>query len=78
VLTFAEAERHPHNVARGNFVPVDGSVPQLLPAPRLSRTPGGLRPTYAYPGCDTERVLSDFGLSSDEINALADDNVIAW
>jgi alpha-methylacyl-CoA racemase len=78
VLSFAEAEQHPHNVARGNFVPVEGSVPQLLPAPRLSRTPGGLRPTYAYPGCDTESVLAEFGVGDDTISALAASGVIAW
>jgi alpha-methylacyl-CoA racemase len=78
VLSFAEAEQHPHNVARGNFVPVEGSVPQLLPAPRLSRTPGGLRPTYAYPGCDTESVLAEFGVAGDAISALAASGVIAW
>lgn len=78
VLTFAEAEQHPHNVARGNFVPVEGSVPQLRPAPRLSRTPGELRPTYAFPGCDTEAVLGEFGLSNEEIDRLAANNVITW
>jgi len=59
-------------------VPVEGSVPQLLPAPRLSRTPGGLRPTYAYPGCDTESVLAEFGVADDAISALAASGVIAW
>ena len=78
VLSFAEAEQHPHNVARGNFVPVEGSVPQLLPAPRLSRTPGGLRPTYAYPGCDTESVLAEFGVADETISTLAASGVIAW
>jgi len=78
VLSFAEAEQHPHNVARGNFVPVEGSVPQLLPAPRLSRTPGELRTTYAYPGCDTPSVLAEFGIGDDAISALAANSVIAW
>jgi len=38
VLTMAEAPHHPHNVARGTFIEVDG-VPQPAPAPRFSRTP---------------------------------------
>jgi crotonobetainyl-CoA:carnitine CoA-transferase CaiB-like acyl-CoA transferase len=59
-------------------VPVEGSVPQLLPAPRLSRTPGGLRPTYAYPGCDTESVLAEFGLTADDITNLESSGVIRW
>ncbi|WP_062560694.1 CaiB/BaiF CoA transferase family protein [Paracoccus aminovorans] len=39
VLSLDEAPRHPHNVARGTF---HGSEP--APAPRLSETPGALRP----------------------------------
>lgn len=78
VLTFAEAEHHPHNVERGNFVPVEGSIPQLLPAPRLSRTPGVPGSTYAYPGCDTRSVLAEFGVDETEIESLAAESVIAW
>lgn len=37
VLSMAEAPSHPHNVARGTFVEVDG-VTQPAPAPRYSRT----------------------------------------
>lgn len=78
VLDFAEAEQHPHNVARGTFVPVEGSSPQLVPMPRLSRTPGEVRETYAYPGCDTRTVLGEFGLDEAEIVSLADGGVVAW
>jgi alpha-methylacyl-CoA racemase len=78
VLSFAEAEHHPHNVARGSFVPVEGSVPQLAPAPRLSRTPGVVRPTYAYPGVDTRAVLAEIGVADDEIDVLAAAGVVAW
>lgn len=39
VLGMAEAPRHPHNVARGTFVEIDGIV-QPAPAPRFSATPG--------------------------------------
>jgi alpha-methylacyl-CoA racemase len=53
-------------------------VPQLAPAPRLSRTPGEVRPTYAYPGVDTESVLAEFGFGADEIAQLHDSGVIAW
>ena len=45
VLSLAEAPRHPHNVARGMFVEVDGVV-QPAPAPRFSATPApGVRMT---------------------------------
>ena len=37
VLDLTEAPSHPHNVARGSFVEVDGVV-QPAPAPRFSRT----------------------------------------
>ena len=78
VLSFAEAEQHPHNVARGSFVPVDGSQPQLRPMPRLSRTPGEVGTTYAYPGCDTETVLGEMGLDATEIAALSESGVVRW
>jgi alpha-methylacyl-CoA racemase len=38
VLSLAEAPTHPHNVARGTFVTVDGVVQPRI-APRFSRTP---------------------------------------
>ncbi|MGE3690620.1 MAG: CaiB/BaiF CoA transferase family protein [Novosphingobium sp.] len=38
VLSLTEAPRHPHNVARGSFVEVDGVV-QPAPSPRFSHTP---------------------------------------
>lgn len=38
VLSLAEAPYHPHNVARGTFMEVDGVV-QPAPAPRFSATP---------------------------------------
>ncbi len=78
VLSFAEAPEHPQNVARGSFVDVPGSIRQLRPAPRMSRTPGEVRPTYAYPGVDTEAVLRENGFADDEIAALADQGTVAW
>jgi alpha-methylacyl-CoA racemase len=42
VRGLADAPSHPHNVARGTFVELDGMV-QPGPAPRLSRTPGEAR-----------------------------------
>jgi alpha-methylacyl-CoA racemase len=78
VLSFAEAREHPHNKARGSFVDIEGSISQLRPAPRLSRTPGEVRPTYAYPGVDTEAVLRENGFAAAEIAALADKGTVAW
>jgi crotonobetainyl-CoA:carnitine CoA-transferase CaiB-like acyl-CoA transferase len=47
VLSLPEAVAHPHNVARGTFVDVDG-VMQSGPAPRFSRTVPG-KPTAPRP-----------------------------
>jgi alpha-methylacyl-CoA racemase len=38
VLSLAEAPQHPHNVARGTFIEVDGVI-QPAPAPRFGATP---------------------------------------
>jgi alpha-methylacyl-CoA racemase len=69
VLDMAEAVRHPHNVARGTFVEVDGMT-QPAPAPRFSRTtldgPRGPRQ-----GTDeTRSILADAGCSTEEIESL--------
>lgn len=42
VLRLSEAPSHPHHVARGAFVEVDG-VRQPAPAPRFSRTPSAVQ-----------------------------------
>jgi alpha-methylacyl-CoA racemase len=66
VLTFGEAETYPHNTARDSFV--EGNVGVV---PRLSRTTGDpTRPSPAYPGADTDQVLTQGGWSADEITAL--------
>ena len=61
VLDLDEAMRHPHNVARGSFVEVDGSL-QPGPAPRFSATPGRLGMKPAAIGADTDAVLADWGI----------------
>jgi len=43
VLSLAEAPKHPHNVARGTFIQVNG-VTAPAPAPRFSATPSAVRP----------------------------------
>ena len=69
VLSMAEAPNHPHNVARGAFVEVDGVI-QPGPAPRFSRTPGQVQSPPPEPGQHTEAILADWGWSADDIAAL--------
>lgn len=61
VLTPEEAPTHPHNAARSSFVEVDG-VPQPVPAPRFSRTPGTVEALPCHPGQHTDEILAELGL----------------
>jgi len=69
VLDMEEAPHHPHNVARGSFVEVDGVV-QPAPAPRFSRTPAGLPTPPREPGEGSRTALADWGIEQARINAL--------
>ncbi|MCC7259205.1 MAG: CoA transferase [Gammaproteobacteria bacterium] len=75
VLTGVEAARHPHHVARGSFIEIDG-VLQHAPAPRFSRTPAAAPQGAPPPGGDTHAVLHDAGLDAAEIDELARAGVI--
>ncbi len=76
VLSMAEAPHHPHNVARGSFVDVDG-VTQPAAAPRFSRTPAA-RPTPPEEvGADTQTVLRGWNIPQDKIDALLASGVLA-
>jgi len=69
VLSLAEAPTHEHNQARKTFVDVGGIV-QPGPAPRFSRTPSAVRCGPAELTDECEDVLSDWGLTADEIREL--------
>jgi alpha-methylacyl-CoA racemase len=75
VLTFAEAIDHPQHVARGVFSSRE-PMPEMIPLPRLSRTPGTPRAAPAYPGANTEEVLIECGFSNEEIETLRSDGVL--
>ena len=75
VLTLDEAARHPHLVARGTLVELDGVV-QPAPSPRLSRTPGAVSSPAAAPGSGTREGLRDWDFSADEIAALEQRGVV--
>jgi alpha-methylacyl-CoA racemase len=76
VLSIAEARDHPHNVERGTFI-AKGPMPELLPTPRLSVTPGDPGPSPDWVGADTDSVLREAGVSDEEVKALRDAGVIA-
>jgi alpha-methylacyl-CoA racemase len=69
VLRPSEAPHHPHTAARGTFLDGDGLV-QPAPAPRFSRTPNAAPQPPPRPGADTAAVLTDLGLSGEQIAAL--------
>lgn len=69
VLSLGEAPFHPHNVARGTFVEVDGIV-QPAPAPRLSRTPSALPTKPDIPGQSTSVAMARWGFQPQEIETL--------
>jgi len=73
VLSLEEAPAHPHNVARGTFVEVDGVV-QPAPAPRFSRTPGAIRPRPS--DAEAANALAGWGLEASEIERLRSGGVI--
>jgi alpha-methylacyl-CoA racemase len=74
VLSLVEAPRHPHNVARGTFVDVDGVV-QPAPAPRFSRTAPQKPTAPALPGDHTRDILARLGLDEEAIAGLLDSGV---
>jgi len=76
VLSMGEAPRHPHNLARGNFLEVDG-VTQPGPAPRFSRTPAGPVAPPPRPGAHTDALLARHGLDAAAIARLRADGIVA-
>jgi alpha-methylacyl-CoA racemase len=76
VLPMSEAARHPHVVARGTIVEVDGDL-QPAPAPRFSRTPGTIQGPARLGGADTDATLADWGFSKEEIADLHDAGAVA-
>lgn len=69
VLTFAEARAHPQAVARDSYVEA-GGVAQPAPAPRFSRTPGGVAGGVPERGAGGRAALSDWGFGDSEISDL--------
>jgi alpha-methylacyl-CoA racemase len=75
VLEIDEAPAYPHNRARGTFVEVENVV-QPAPAPRFSKTPGGIQRPPPAIGAHGPEVLRDWGIPGARIRELQDLRVI--
>jgi alpha-methylacyl-CoA racemase len=61
VLSFSEAQQHPHAIARRAFVEVDG-VRQPAPAPRFAQTAApDPEPRRHYEGDEADQIIADWG-----------------
>jgi len=69
VLPHSEAPFHPHAMARGVYVDVDGSL-QAAPTPKFSGTPAAVPQPLRRPGEDTRSVLAELGVSDAEFEEL--------
>ena len=70
MLTFSEAQFHPHMAARQTLIAPNGVV-QAAPAPRFSRT-APLPPSVpGAVGAETNQVLAALGYSDSEIAEIA-------
>ena len=65
IIPISEAVEHPHLQARGVLVERDGIV-QPAPAPRFSRTPGGLGRVAESAGASTRAALTAWGIADAE------------
>ncbi len=75
VMSMSEAPAHPHNIARGAFITVDGIV-QPAPAPRYSQTPLATPATIGTGDAVTAEILGPLGYSELEIGELKAAGVI--
>jgi alpha-methylacyl-CoA racemase len=75
VITMTEATSHPHNVARGSFVEVDG-VMQVAPGPRFSRTPGVSPKALTRETSDVDAALGAYGVDADRVAAWRSEGVL--
>lgn len=63
VVTFDELDVHPHLSARGTFIRRDGVV-QPAPAPRFSRTPGGIPASPERTSVDALAIIADWAVAA--------------
>ena len=76
VLDWAESAQHPHVVARGTVVEIDG-IAQAAPAPRLSRTPLALQRLPPHRGEHTAQIAAELGLTDEQVAGLIASGALA-
>jgi alpha-methylacyl-CoA racemase len=69
VLRIDEVAQHPHAVARGAYIDLNG-ITQPAPAPRFSRSQPATPTPPVKAGTHTDSILAEAGFSADEIAAL--------
>jgi alpha-methylacyl-CoA racemase len=69
VLSFSEARRDAHSLSRNSYVTA-GGVEQPAPAPRFSRTPGGIARPPPERGEGGAQALADWGFGAEEVKRL--------
>ncbi|WP_434723767.1 CaiB/BaiF CoA transferase family protein [Mesorhizobium sp. RIZ17] len=75
VLSLAEARNHPHNRARQSFVK-SGKLDRPAPAPRFSQGVQALAAAPAVADREPSGILTRFGLTEEEIGALAKTGIL--
>jgi alpha-methylacyl-CoA racemase len=69
VLDMVECQAHPHIAARNIHQSIDGVI-NPAPAPRFSRTPGGIAHPATAAGADTFAVLERWGIDRQETERI--------
>jgi alpha-methylacyl-CoA racemase len=75
VLDLSEAPAHPHNVARGTFIELDGVI-EPRPAPRYSATANDSPRPPRSEGEDAEAILSELGYSAVEVAEMREQGAL--
>jgi len=77
VLDIDEAPRDAHLSARATYMRDAAGVLHPAPAPRFGRTPTAAPTAPSAPGSDTDQILAELGLATEEITQLHQEGTVA-